>query len=191
LKKPTLLYVFLLIIVQTGWTQVGIGISCGTLYPGLISSDQSGSRFEAGWGYEIFFRHDIAQIADSLFITGRYSYRNYSNQIELPNVLDTWFKFKYLTVNGLVDFYNLDPIFFYAGIGLSLVSINAEKDLLRVTETEFIPEILLGCEWLISRHYNFFAEISMQYGAVNNVLDEKISLTGFRLILGATMFLTE
>ena len=82
-------------------------------------------------------------------IKARWSYRYYKTTIALPNVLKIWFKFNYLTLDFFVDLVKLEKFTLYSGVGFSLVSINAEKDFLKVTETELVPEILLGGESLL------------------------------------------
>jgi hypothetical protein len=107
----------------------------------------------------------------------------------LPNVLEIWFKFNSLSIDLFIDLVNSDKFVLYSGLGVSLVSVNAEKDFLKITETEFIPEILVGGELLLSQNYNLFTEFSFQFGSVENVNNETIPLTGFRIVVGATMFL--
>lgn len=189
MKKLMIIVVSLLIWNNIGLAQIGLGVSAGVLHTGLNKSDVSDSQFDPGWGYEFFIRHNLAQIGDSLMLKARWSYRHYKTTIELPNVLEIWFKFNYLTLDLFIDLIRSEKFTLYSGLGGSLVSVNAEKDFLKVTETEFVPEILLGGELLLSQNYNLFAECSFQFGSIGNVYDETIPMNGFRIVLGATMFL--
>jgi hypothetical protein len=97
MKKLMIIVVSLLIWNNIGFAQIGLGASAGMLHAGLNKSDVSDSQFDPGWGYEFFIRHNLAQIGDSLMLKARWSYRHYKTTIELPNVLEIWFKFNYLT----------------------------------------------------------------------------------------------
>jgi len=171
------------------YAQLGLGASAGMLNPGLGKSENSQSQFDPGWGYEFFIRHNLAQISDSLMLKARWSYRHYKSTIELPNVLEIWFKFNYLTFDVFVDLLRSENINLYSGLGGSLVSISAEKDFLKVSETEFVPEILLGGEYILSPYYILFIESSFQFGSINDVEGQSIPMHGFRIVFGATMFL--
>jgi hypothetical protein len=189
MKKILIIVVTLLIFTTISEAQIGLGAAVGMLNPGLLKSDVSESQFDPGWGYEFFIRHNLAQIGDSLMIKARWSYRHYKSTIELPNVLEIWFKFNSLSIDLFIDLVNSDNFVLYSGLGVSLVSVNAEKDFLKVTETEFVPEILVGGELSLSQNYNLFTEFSFQFGSVENVNNETIPFTGFRIVVGATMFL--
>jgi hypothetical protein len=188
MKMLMMIVVTLLIWNTIVQAQIGLGASAGMLNPGLNKSDVTETQFDPGWGYEFFIRHNLVQIGDSLMLKARWSYRHYKTTIELPNVLEVWFKFNYLTVDLFIDLVRSEQLILYSGLGGSLVSVTAEKDFFEVTEAEFVPEILLGVELLLSQNYNLFTEISFQYGSVKTEYDE-ISMTGFRIVLGATMFL--
>jgi len=189
MKKLMIIIVTLLVFTAVGEAQIGLGAAAGMLNPGLIKSEITETQFDPGWGYEFFIRHNLVQIGDSLMIKARWSYRHYKTTIILPNVLEIWFKFNYLTLDFFIDLVKFEKITLYSGLGGSLVSVNAAKDFLKITETEFVPELLIGGELLLSQNYNLFTEFSFQFGSINNVYDETISMTGFRIVLGATMFL--
>ncbi len=189
MKRLMIIVVSLLIWNNIGRAQFGLGASAGMLHPGLNNSDVTDSQFDPGWGYDFFIRHNLAQIGDSLMLKARWSYRHYKTTIELPNVLEIWFKFNYLTLDLFMDLVKSEKFTLYSGLGGSLVSVNAEKDFLKVTKTEFVPEILLGGELLLSQNYNLFAECSFQFGSIGNVYDETIPMNGLRIVFGATMFL--
>jgi len=189
MHRMLIVVISVLVFSSISLSQVGIGVSGGLLHPGIYKSEQSESQFNLAWGYELFFRHDLVHISDSFTVDARYEYRYYKTTIELPFVLDTWFKFKYLTVDFLAEFAASEQLNWYFGVGGSLVSVNAEKDFFYYTESIFIPEILLGGGWQIHTNYNIFSELSFQFGTLNNVLEESIPVSGFRCILGATMFL--
>ncbi len=190
MNKVLIVGILVFVLTQSGYSQVGIGASGGLLHPGLLKSGQSESQFQPGWGYEFFVRHDLIHISDSFVINARYTYRYYKNEIELPFVLDTWFKFKYLTIDIFGEFAGSESFGWYFGAGGSLVSVNAEKDFFQYTKSVFISEILLGGEWQLNSNYNIFTEISLQFGALNDIMEESIPISGIRFILGATMFLT-
>jgi hypothetical protein len=186
-----LLTLFILISVQSARAEFGIGAAGGILYPGLIKSEISSSQFRTGWGYELFLSHNIFRLSDTLQVKARWSYRQYINEIELPYILDTWFTFRYLNINLLTDFYHFDTFALYAGIGANLVSVRANRDFFDYTETSFAPELNFGLKWILSQNYEIFSELSVQYGQINDVFEEDISIFGFRLVIGATMYLSE
>jgi hypothetical protein len=189
MKKLIIVITLLLILTTFSFAQLGLGASAGMLYPGMGTSEESQSHFDQGWGYEFFIRHNLVQISDSLMLKARWSYRHYKTTTELPNVLEIWFKFNYLTLDIFVDIVRSENFTLYSGLGGSLVSVFAEKDFLEVNATEFIPEIVLGGEYYLSENYNLFLESSFQYGSISDVDGQSIPLHGFRIVLGATMFL--
>lgn len=191
MKKALIVGISVFVLSNSVFSQVGIGVGGGLLYPGLYKSEQSKSQFNSGWGYEFFIRHDLIPISESFKIDARYGYRYYKSTIELPFVLDTWFKFKYLTVDFLGEFAGSEKLHWYFGIGGSLVSVNTEKDFFQYTKSIFIPEMLVGGEWQLHTNYNIFSELSFQFGTLNNVIEESVPVSGFRFILGATMFLNK
>ena len=191
MKKILIIVFIIFIALQDGYTQTGIGGSAGMNYYGIASSDPSASQFKAGWGYEVFFRHDLFKIGPSNMISARYTYRHHQNSIELPFVLDTRFIFKYLTIDFIMDVYKTEKFSVYPGLGLSLVTINAEKDWYQYTDSPLVPEIILGGEWRFADYYCLFTEISLQHGALKDVLGEDIPISGVRFILGFTMFISE
>ena len=188
MKKLIVIVGLILIMTTFGRAEFGLGIGGGLLNPGLNKSDVSKSQFDQGWGYEFLIRHGFVQIADSIQVTARWSYRYFKTTIELPNVLEIWFKFNYLTLDIFVDLLESDTFGLYSGLGGSLVSVGAEKDFLKVTETAFVPEVVLGGELFLSQYYHLFTECSFQFGSIKTG-DDQIPLTGFRIVLGATMFL--
>jgi hypothetical protein len=189
MKKLILITIVLFIQSTESRAQLGLGASAGMLYPGFAKSDVSESQFDLGWGYEFFIRHNLVQLSDSLMLKARWSYRHYKNTIELPNVLEIWFKFNYLTLDLFIDLVRSENFTLYSGLGGSLVSISAEKDFLQVSATEFVPEILLGGEYNLSDYYNLFIESSFQFGSISDVHGESLPIHGIRVVLGATMFL--
>ena len=172
------------------YAQFGIGASGGILYPGLLSSDQTNSKFETGWGYELLLQHPLFHLNDSLAVDARYAYRHYMNPAMLPNVLKTWFTLRYLTINLLVDVYRGQNFALYSGAGAALLSSEANRDFFNYTGTTLIPEINFGCKWIPSRHYTLFSEISFQFGSLSDIFNENIPVTGLRFVLGGIMFLS-
>jgi hypothetical protein len=189
MKKLILILILLLTLSAIAHAQFGLGASAGMLYPGLGKSDVSKSRFDPGWGYEFFIRHNVVQIGDSFMVKARWSYRYYKTTTELPNVLEIWFKFNYLTLDFFINITSSESMNLYTGLGASLVSVGAEKDFTEVTESVFLPEVLLGGEYMLSQNYNVFLESSFQIGSINDADGQSIPMHGFRVVLGATMFL--
>jgi len=177
--------------MQSAKAQFGLGAAGGILNPGLTKSNSSGSQFNTGWGYELFITHNVIKIADTLQVKARWSYRQYINEIELPYILDTWFTFKYLTINFLVDIYQFDEFSLYTGMGVSLVSVRANRDFFDYTDSIFVPELDLGLKWILSQNYNLFSELSFQYGKLSNIFGEDIPVSGIRFVIGAVMYLSE
>jgi len=173
------------------YAQFGIGAAGGILYPGLISSEQSNSKFDLGWGYELMLQHHLFQLPDSTVIDARYSFRQFKNPVTLPNILKTWFTFSYLTVNLLVDFYRWPDFALYTDAGGSLFSSHASRDFFDYTGTSFIPELNIGCKWVPTEHYTLFSEISLQFGSLSDIFNEHIPVTGLRFVLGGIMFLSK
>ena len=191
MNKKLIALIFFLIIMQSARAQFGIGGAGGILNPGLVKSDSSGSQFNTGWGYELFITHNVIKIADTLQIKARWSYRQYINEIELPYILGTWFTFKYLTINFLVDIYHFDEFALYTGFGVSLVSVRANRDFFDYTDSIFVPELDLGLKWILSQNYNLFSELSFQYGKLSDIFGENIPVSGLRFVIGAVMYLSE
>jgi len=189
--KKLITAILIIIFIQSANAQFGLGAAGGIVNSGLLKSDSSGSHFNTGWGYELLFTHNVIKIADTLQIKARWSYRQYINEIELPYILNTWFTFKYLTINFLVDFYRFDDFALYTGLGASLVSVNANRDFFDYTDTIFVPELDLGLKWILSQHYNLFSEVSFQYGNLSDIFEEQIPVTGIRFVIGAVMYLSE
>jgi hypothetical protein len=188
LKTHGIIIVLILIAATSAESQIGLGADAGLLHPGLSKSGISGSQFDTGWGYEFLIRHNLVQIGDSLQLKARWSYRHAKTTIKLPNVLEIWFKFNYLTLNLFIDVLQTKHFSLYSGLGGSLVSVNAEKDFLKVDETAFLPEVILGGEFMLGPYYNLFTECSFQSGSVKTEY-EILPMTGFRIVVGATMFL--
>jgi hypothetical protein len=189
MKKILLTAIMITLMTTEIYAQLGIGASAGMLNPGMKKSDVSQSDFDPGWGYELFIRHNVAQFGDSLMVKARWSYRHYKTTIVLPNVLEIWFKFNYLTLDLLIDFIQAESFNLYAGLGASLVSVKAEKDFLEVTSTEFVPEILVGGEYYLSNNYSLFMEGSYLFGTIDDVGGQSIPMDGYRIVFGATMYL--
>ncbi len=169
--------------------QTGLGVA-GTLnYPAFFSSDLYNSRFGIGGGYELFARHKILEIGPGLVFNARYNYRRYFNSIRLPFTATTNFNFTYLSISILSPLKRSDTITVYGGGGVSMATITAARDFLRVTEVCLLPDIISGVELYFSKNYNIFGEICFQYGQVR-VSHDNIPLTGLRFSIGATMFLS-
>lgn len=189
--KKVILAAVLLLFVPSLKAQLGIGAAGGILNPGLIESKSSASQFNTGWGYELFLHHNVVKIADTVQVRARWSYRQFINDIELPYILKTWFTFRYLSLNFFVDIKHSDVFALYGGLGVNLVSVRAQRDFFDYTETAFVPELNVGVNWILSQYYHVFSEISFQYGNLADVFDEDIPLTGFRVVIGAVMYLAE
>jgi opacity protein-like surface antigen len=190
MKKQLIITVLLLWSISEMRAQVGIGVGGGVIYPGFLKSDLSESQFEFGAGYEIFARHKLFKLSDNINIDAKYSYRKYYSQANLPFTAETRFTFDYLVFDLTTVISGSESFQFYAGAGVSLTNVQAAKDFLEVNETEVVPEVLAGMAYFFSEFYNIFMELSFQYGAVK-VREDKVPFTGMRLMIGATMFLTE
>jgi len=190
MKHKLIVIMIILVSADCGLTQTGLGVT-GTLnYPGFVPSDLYNSRFGLGGGYEFFARHNLIQFGSAIFFHARYNYRKYLNDINLPFTAATRFYFTYLSVSVLCDVKRSNNFNIYTGGGVNLVTINAARDFLKVTETSLIPEVLSGVELYLSKNYNIFAECAVQFGSVP-VRDDRIPLTGVRFAIGATMFFIE
>jgi hypothetical protein len=190
MKKQLIIAGIFFIIATSGYAKFGIGGGGGIIYPGFSESSLYGSKFGLGGGFELFIRHTLLQLGDSLHIDARYSYRNYKADVNLPNTATTRFSFNYLGVGVFMKILNFSDFDLYAGGGVSLVTVQAAKDFFEITETLPMPEVSLGIEWNLSKYYNIFSQLDFQFGSIA-VRDDVLPLHGFRLIIGGTMFLTE
>lgn len=98
--------------------------------------------------------------------------------------------FDYLGIGLFMKFISFGDFDLYAGGGANLLTVQASKDFLDVTETLLMPEVSAGIEWNLSQHYNLFSQIDFQFGSIM-VRDDILPMYGFRLIIGGTMFLIE
>ncbi len=190
MKKQLIIASIFLIFASTASAKFGIGAAGGIIYPGFNESSLYGSKFGVGGGYDLFLRHTLLKFSDSLHVDARYSYRNYKADINLPYTEATRFSFSYLGIGVFMEFWHFSDFAMYAGGGGSLVTVQASKDYLAVTETLFMPELSLGIEWNLGDFYNLYSQFDLQFGSLM-VRDDALSLNGFRLIIGGTMFLTE
>lgn len=174
---------------STGVAQVGIGAGGGFFYPGLVESHASRSRFGIGAGYELFARHRLISFSGNVNMHAKYSYQNYYSNIDLPFTQNTRFSFDYLSVSvfmKIIEFYRIDVT---GGAGMALVSVTASKDFLSVTETTLVPQILLGLEKTLGPDFNLYFNLVMQFGTVR-VREDNLPITGFKGIIGFTMFIS-
>jgi len=190
MKKQVIITILCLFVYMETWAKVGIGAAGGGLYPGILQSEIHKSNFELGAGYEFFARHKLFQLSDRMNVDAKYSYRKYFSQAYLPFTTDTRFSFDYLVLDLTSTMIQSEQLHFYAGAGIALVNVHANKDFLDVNDSVILPEILTGMAYYFSNFYNVFLDLGWQFGSVK-VRNDTIPLTGLRLILGATMFLSE
>jgi len=190
MKKQLIIYILLLITFDSGFTRVGIGAAGGILYPGLLKSELYGSRFELGGGYEIYARHRLFQLGSHAKVDARYFYRKYYCTSELPYTADTRFSFDYLAINLSTAFKEGESYHIYAGAGIALTNTQAAKDFLNVNDSLILPELMAGVTYFWNKDYDVFLEMGIQFGSIQ-VRDDHVPVTGLRLTLGATMYLTE
>jgi hypothetical protein len=194
MKKQLIIHLFLISTVKLCIAQVGVGVGGGILHTGFLKSELNNSQFEVGMGYEFFARHKLFEITQQIGIDAKYSFRKYASRADLPFTASTRFDFNSLVVDFLTNFKKISDWQIYGGVGLAMVTASAEKDFLRVTETIFVPEILLGIELVLSKYFNFFSEFQFQFGSVKisySQYDDHLPITGGRIFVGGTMFLTE
>jgi hypothetical protein len=170
--------------------QVGIGAGGGLYYPGLTESNVFNSRFGTGAGYQLFARHRLISISDTVDLHARYSYQHYFSDIDLPFTRKTRFTFDYLCISVFIDMLELYQLNVTGGAGIALVSITASKDFLLVTETALVPQILIGLEKELGTDFNIYSDFIMQFGSVR-VRQDILSITGFKAIIGFTMFISK
>ena len=188
--KKNFFILLILFLFQIAFGQVGIGAGGGLLYPGFQESDLYKSRFIVGGGFEIFARHNLLKINESVMLDARYAYRNYFSDVDLPFTENTRFIFNYLSAEVFTVIKRFERWQFYGGGGFSLVSINASKDFFESIESIVMPELFIGIEVLFGRHYNLFGEFLFQHGSVG-AREDILQLTGVRFMLGGTMYFTE
>jgi len=194
MKKQLIIHLFLLFTIKLSIAQVGVGAGGGILYPGFLKSDLNNSQFEVGMGYDLFARHKLFEITQNMGVDVKYSFRKYASRADLPFTASTRFDFNSLVVDFMTNIKKISDWQIYGGIGLAMVTVSAEKDFLSVTETIFVPEILLGIEWVLSKNFNLFSEFQFQSGSVKisySQSDDHLPITGGRILVGGTMFLTE
>jgi hypothetical protein len=190
MKKQVIIYLLLLITSEIGFGRVGIGAAGGMIYPGLLKSELHGSRFELGIGYELYARHGLFKLGSTTEVDAHYCYRKYSSTAELPFTADTRFSFDYLAFNLSTAFQERESYQIYAGAGIALTNTQAAKDFLNVNDSLILPELLAGITYFWNKDYDVFLEMGIQFGRVQ-VRDDHVPVTGLRLTLGATMYLTE
>ena len=190
MKKQLIIAILFSSIIFEAQARVGIGAAGGGIYPGFLQSEIYHSNFDLGGGYEFFARHKLFQLRGEINVDAKYSYRKYISQAYLPFTADTRFSFDYLVLDLTTTFARSDLLHFYAGAGAALVNVQANKDLLDVNDSIIIPEVLTGMAYFLSEYYNVFLDLAVQFGSVK-VRNDTIPLTGLRLILGLTMYLTE
>ena len=189
MKKILLIIIVIFSLNNSIWSQVGIGAGGGGLYPGLRKSDLHQSQFILGGGFDFFVRHTLSKLGEDNFITARYSYRNYFNDIDLPRSGKTRFIFNYLSVDVSIILKSFTDFDIYGGAGISLIDAAGEMHFTQnITETVLLPELLTGVEYKIGKYFNLFGEFLFQIGSIE-VQDDVIHLTGFRFMIGGTMFL--
>jgi hypothetical protein len=186
-----LVSVILILNANISFARVGIGAGAGLIYPGFMKSDINASQFELGPGYELFARHQLFQINSEWDIEAHYHYRKYFSNAELPFTADTPFSFDYIVFNLSTAFKKTDIYKIYGGAGIGLVNVQAQKDFLDVNESIFIPELLMGISYYLGEYYDAFLELGIQFGRVKVRDDDDVPLTGLRLLIGATMYLTD
>lgn len=190
MKKQVIITILFMLLFVQAQAQFGIGAAGGGIYPGLFQSEINNSKFDLGGGYELFARHKLFQLGDVVNVDAKYSYRKYFSQSYLPFTADTRFIFDYLCLDLTSTLARTEILHYYAGAGIALVNVHANKDFLEVNDSVIIPEILTGMAYFLSKYYNIFIDLGMQFGSVQ-VRNDTIPLTGLRFILGATMYLTE
>jgi hypothetical protein len=170
--------------------EVGFGAGGGMLYPGFQASERYGSRFGAGFGFDLLARHTLIKIDSLNVIDARYGFRSYYSDIDLATNSVTRFRYTYLVIGITWDALRISDYQIYAGAAASLVTAKAQQRYVDdVTESLMLPEVLMGVEWEINTNYNLFAEVGIQFGAID-ITSDVLSLTGMRLLIGGTMFLT-
>jgi hypothetical protein len=185
----TLLFI-LFVFSSTCEAQVGIGAGGGLYYPGLAESSASKSRFGIGAGYELFARHRLVSFSENVNMHAKYTYQNYFSDIDLPFTQRTRFSFDYLSISVFMKIFELYQFHVTGGAGMALVSVTASKDLLSVTETALVPHILLGLEKALGPDFNLYFDFVMQFGTVR-VREDNLPITGFKGIVGFTMFISK
>lgn len=189
-NKVSIIALFLLMTGTGIYAQVGIGVGGGLFYPGITESDLYGSRFVAGAGYEFFARHKLLTLSANLTVHAKYNYQFYFSDIDLPFTRKTRFTFNYLNIAVFSPLYEWDLLRLTAGGGMGLVTVNADRDFLSVTESVLVPHLQLGVEKNLGKFFNFYTDLLFQFGSFP-VRDDNLPINGIRLMAGFTMFLAE
>jgi len=190
MKKVRIIIIIHLIAVGIGYAQVGIGAGGGLFYPGLSESNAYGSRFGSGAGYEFFARHQILTLSSKLNLHAKYSYQFYFSDIDLPFTQRTRFTFNYLNIAVFLPALKWKSLQITTGGGIGLLTVNASKDFLSVTETVLVPHLQIGVEKSLGDFFNMYADFHLQFGSFP-VRTDILAIHGIKLLVGLTMFLAE
>jgi hypothetical protein len=190
MKKLIILPVIFVLFTTYVHAQVGIGAGGGLYYPGVSESESYGSRFVTGAGYEFFARHQLLTFSPNFNIHARYAYQFYYSDINLPFTQETRFTFNFLIIAIFVPVLEWNGVHLITGGGLGLLTVQASKDLLSVTESLLVPQLKVGIEKSLGGYFNIYADLLLQFGSFP-VRDDVLSINGLRLIGGFTMFLTD
>jgi len=191
--KKTLIIVFILFLIAIPVNaQFGIGASGGFIYPGLSSSQNYGSKFNIGPGYDLFVRHSLLKISDEFKIDAFYGVSGYYSDIDMVRIGVTRFYFNYLSIGVRTKIKNYDSVKIMGGAGLSMVNAEATKAnfYYGITETLLVPNINISAEYWFNKNFNIFATTLIQMGKLPAQLDD-LRIDGVRLQFGGTMFLTD
>ncbi len=190
MKKQIIIIAIVALMCPWLRAEVGFGAGGGILYPGFQSSKKYGSQFGVGFGFDLIGRHTLIKLDSLRAIDARYAYRSYYSDIELPSNSTTRFKFNYLVIGLTIDAFKISEFQVYGGAAAALVTAKAEQRYLDdVTESLMVPEILTGLEWELNSNYNLFVEFGLQFGSID-ISSDILSITGIRIMVGGTMFLT-
>ena len=181
----------LLLSINISFSSVGIGIAGGALYPGFMKSNPNGSRFATGPGYEFFINHKLLKINPGFILNAQYSLRNYFCDIDLT-IGEIRFQFNYLSIDLVTNIVRVTPWEVYAGGGAGLLTISGSPRYSKTIDVVIvIPELITGIAYSFSKNFNLFSEVLIQFGSFeSDSINDIIPVTGLRLVIGGTMFLT-
>ncbi|MCB9057110.1 MAG: hypothetical protein H6627_00980 [Calditrichae bacterium] len=189
-KKIFYIYLFIPIISNTIFAQVGLGTKGVINYPGILTSEQNNIRFDPGFGYGFFIRHDVYSAAD-WNLDFRYSAVVSKHSAKLPRSGDTNYKFSDFSVDFIVEFNALKIKGLYSGLALNFMSaVSSNRYISDYSDETLYPSILLGYSYNWAEGFDFFAEFIAGFGSTK-AGPEKIPITGPALHLGLTMYISE
>jgi len=194
INKFTIAITFLLI--QSLYSQIGIGTFGVYKYPGFQSSERHDIRFNGGIGYGFFVKHDLIKFESGKTFL-RYLAKITNHTANLPDVVpdneSSDFKFSNLSLDMIYEFFVKNKNKYYTGVSINLLQTLSEGRF-RATYagSSVFPSIFMGWERNLAKGFDIFTEVRSGYGKTDkDAGPEEIPITGVSILVGLTMYISE